>query len=62
MRDGSVKLMIYELKKSQFWVCAAKKCGMPMDDVRAARQWMKENQDFSSEKVWKRPKPNLTKR
>lgn len=53
MRDGSVKLMIYELKRSKFWVCAAKKSGMPMDDVKAARQWMKDNQSFSSNKVWR---------
>ena len=53
MRDGTVKLMQYELKRSKFWVCAAKKSGMPMDDLAAAKLWIKNNQDFSSRKVWR---------
>lgn len=52
MRDGSVKRMQFELKRSKFWVCAAKKSGMPMDDVQAAKDWMKANPGFSSKKVW----------
>jgi|GEM_PF-3517354 hypothetical protein len=54
MRDGSVKLMQYELKRSKFWVCAAKKSGMPMDDLQAAQAWMKANPQFSSRKVWRK--------
>ena len=48
--------MQYELNRSKFWVGAAKKSGMPMDDIQAARRWIKENQDFSSEKVWNNQK------
>lgn len=44
--------MQFELKRSKFWVCAAKKSGMPMDDVQAAKDWMKANPGFSSKKVW----------
>lgn len=52
-RNGSVKVLQFELNRSQFWVCAAKKSGMPTETTQEARKWIAENPDFTANKVWR---------
>lgn len=51
-KDGSVKVMQFELRKCKSWVCAAKKMGMPTDKKEKAEEWIKKNPSFSSYNVW----------
>lgn len=48
-----VKEMAHETGRSHYFISAAKKAGMPMHSVEAAKAWLDKHDDFSAYLVWR---------